>query len=670
VLKRYLKVAASCLLLVVLILPAQSALAGYSHPLIPGDTIPADSSQSDDDGKDTQAGTPDDAHSDGITNGSKSAVISSGVMLYAQAVDNRFETPLPAGRYIIELETTSTGAPIFSRTSVIDDKDEWLASFDETLTFRFDVSFDDRTGLYTIVNVNTGKALDARWKALDGKLSATASAAQAWRYITNRIAAEQWVIIADPSKQGAYSLINALSIKTGTNNTSAQRLSTETKWAAGADGASVLIYSENGTPVWDSSSSAMAPDVLTEGYVRIHPSTQPNTSIDVVNGSRLSGIQLQVHPTNSSLTQVFEVKQVSAGVFSFQSINSGCYLTAKSGSIRQESGVDGRLKDAQKWFISRMYSGYQFVNMATGEAMVLTTDEMGNYDLRLADVLDKGDSAQAFTLSTTTVTLPIGHYTISNYNNLRIDKPGGQSANYTSIQMHAPNDSNAQKWYIEPAWDDFVIIRCAESGRALWVADGAVGTETPVQLLDYQWWGSQVFKLVPTGDGWFYLVSSEGAYLSANPGSSNGDRLTATTSIPDNAQKFRFTPTEYAGLSGTYIEVNLTTQTMRYVRDGYILLSSDVVTGAPWTATPPGTYRIMNKQRATVLVGPGYASYVEYWMPFTPQGHGFHDASWQPWFGGNRWTYAGSHGCVNMPFWAASELYSMISVGDTVWIHF
>lgn len=51
---------------------------------------------------------------------------------------------------------------------------------------------------------------------------------------------------------------------------------------------------------------------------------------------------------------------------------------------------------------------------------------------------------------------------------------------------------------------------------------------------------------------------------------------------------------------------------------------------------------------------------VTYWMPFNG-GIGFHDASWQPYFGGNRFREGGgSHGCINLPADKAAELYNRI----------
>ena len=127
-----------------------------------------------------------------------------------------------------------------------------------------------------------------------------------------------------------------------------------------------------------------------------------------------------------------------------------------------------------------------------------------------------------------------------------------------------------------------------------------------------------------------------------------------------------------------YIELDLTNQHMYYIVDGAIKFEADVVTGAPWggRTTPPGVYMILDMKSPALLRGeiqtngkPEYETWVTYWMQWTWLGHGFHDANWQPWFGGDRYTYAGSHGCVNMYYYDAQELYSLVEVGTPVVSH-
>lgn len=129
----------------------------------------------------------------------------------------------------------------------------------------------------------------------------------------------------------------------------------------------------------------------------------------------------------------------------------------------------------------------------------------------------------------------------------------------------------------------------------------------------------------------------------------------------------------------TYIEVDIAAQHMWYIVDGSVAMESDVVTGLPADGrdTPTGVYSILYTERDSTLKGdidpatgkPSYETPVAFWMPFTWQGHGFHDATWQSSFGGSRYQTNGSHGCVNMPYGKAEQLFGMISAGTPVIVH-
>ena len=118
---------------------------------------------------------------------------------------------------------------------------------------------------------------------------------------------------------------------------------------------------------------------------------------------------------------------------------------------------------------------------------------------------------------------------------------------------------------------------------------------------------------------------------------------------------------------------------MWYVSNGAVAFETDVVTGAPTPKrqTPEGVYSILEKLRNKTLRGEKkadgtyeYETPVSYWMRVTYTGVGFHDATWQPYFGGTRYINNGSHGCINMSYNDAGTLYDMISVGVPVVIHY
>ena len=130
----------------------------------------------------------------------------------------------------------------------------------------------------------------------------------------------------------------------------------------------------------------------------------------------------------------------------------------------------------------------------------------------------------------------------------------------------------------------------------------------------------------------------------------------------------------------TYAEVDLTDQHMWYIVDGSVAFEADVVTGLPTPEreTPSGVYSILELKRDKTLVGetdpatgkPIYETPVSYWMRVTWTGVGFHDATWQPYFGGSLYQTNGSHGCINMSYDDAATLYSMLSIGTPVVMHY
>ena len=118
-------------------------------------------------------------------------------------------------------------------------------------------------------------------------------------------------------------------------------------------------------------------------------------------------------------------------------------------------------------------------------------------------------------------------------------------------------------------------------------------------------------------------------------------------------------------LNGTFVVVDRSDQNLTLYQNNKELLSTSVTTGKDSTPSDCGLFYINDKSTNTTLVGDGYESFVYYWMPYNG-GEGLHDAPWRECFGGEDYHYAGSHGCVNMPYDAAAKVYSNVDIGDKV----
>lgn len=131
-------------------------------------------------------------------------------------------------------------------------------------------------------------------------------------------------------------------------------------------------------------------------------------------------------------------------------------------------------------------------------------------------------------------------------------------------------------------------------------------------------------------------------------------------------------------IGDTYIEIDLSRQTMWYYEDGKLILSTPVVTGLAslrTAATPVGVNKVRDKKSPTVLRGRNekdggkYAVNVKYWINVGWTGSGIHDTSYRSKYGGNIYKTNGSSSCINTPYKAVKELYERVKFGTPVVIY-
>lgn len=143
-------------------------------------------------------------------------------------------------------------------------------------------------------------------------------------------------------------------------------------------------------------------------------------------------------------------------------------------------------------------------------------------------------------------------------------------------------------------------------------------------------------------------------------------RLTASTNVK--------VPYVKSGMSGTWIMVNISTQTLTMYVDNKPYVTTPVVTGNVGDrATTKGFHRVISRKSPAVLKGSyGGSSWnttVSYWLGFTYSGQGVHDSTWRSSYGGKIYQYNGSHGCVNTPLAAVAKIYQKAYVGMPVIVY-
>lgn len=166
------------------------------------------------------------------------------------------------------------------------------------------------------------------------------------------------------------------------------------------------------------------------------------------------------------------------------------------------------------------------------------------------------------------------------------------------------------------------------------------GKEITISGGDYGWWMN-------------YVKEQDALYEMIENGES-GER------VPEYYQTAAAYGTKDYG--DTYVEINLTAQHLFLYVDGKKTLESDFVSGNESRNfhTPEGIYGITYKEQDAMLVGEDYETPVSFWMPFNGN-VGLHDAIWREEFGADVYKKSGSHGCVNLPYGVAKEIYSQVS---------
>lgn len=96
-----------------------------------------------------------------------------------------------------------------------------------------------------------------------------------------------------------------------------------------------------------------------------------------------------------------------------------------------------------------------------------------------------------------------------------------------------------------------------------------------------------------------------------------------------NEYEFGYVHKDYIkDLDSTYVITDIGNQRLYIYNGEELLFTIPVTTGKDSIPTDLELYKIYDKETDRYLVGPGYRSFVNYWMPYNGV-EGLHDASWR-----------------------------------------
>lgn len=247
--------------------------------------------------------------------------------------------------------------------------------------------------------------------------------------------------------------------------------------------------------------------------------------------------------------------------------------------------------------------------------------------------------------------------------------------------------------------------------------DGKILKSQPVEFQGKKYYAGETGAFVRNGytayEDYYFYINDDSAIAKEPFVADSGYTVTPdpeTGAISKKEHDISLSEYIYNGLA-TYIKVDIDSQSMIFVKDGELLVSSYIVSGLYGKYdTPKGEYEILHKATNVQLKGEQIIEgqyedvpltdeeiakfkadpknkgkevpktkkvqkkdewdvTVNYWLAFIGGTYGFHDATWRSYFGDYIYTWDGSHGCVNLPLWAAETLYNNAEEGTPVFIY-
>lgn len=132
-------------------------------------------------------------------------------------------------------------------------------------------------------------------------------------------------------------------------------------------------------------------------------------------------------------------------------------------------------------------------------------------------------------------------------------------------------------------------------------------------------------------------------------------------------------------IGDTYVEIDLTAQTLWHYVDGEMVYTCGIVSGQlkpEARKTLPGVYKVWYKARNYTMkssnsAGESWTSKCSYWTRVAIVGVGLHDSQWRGNnVGGEIYKTNGSHGCINMTLAGAKYIYENVDYSTPVVMYY
>ena len=429
----------------------------------------------------------------------------------------------------------------------------------ETLAQAFRVTYDERSGFYTIASLVSGRLLDADCGSVvpGGDVHLYGS-------------------LDDPSSFSKYRLWVAVSIDGGIafrNVSNGLYLAFDGNSAVTASGPAPWTLTKTTTFTWTSADvdafAAEHAGEIADGTYALCMSASSHSVLDVAGGSKSSGTNVQICGSNNTNAQRWDIKNVLAsdgsptGYVTIYRAGTSLALDVSAGYKSSGANVQQYVSNgtaAQKWVPVKQSDGTFVFYSGLGRSLVLdvsagSTSNGANVQIWKAN----GSKAQSFaavnahpSVSAGSQTVADGIYQISSLADQSkcFDVTSGSTSNGARVQTYAANGTLAQGFKVTfDANSGFYSIRNVRTGKGLDLDSGDIIPGGKVQQWDYPGAGKNQLWRIEETDG-SYVIRSTASNLVLER-CSNGS-LTTAVENGSAAQRWSFGDFKIALVEGCY----------------------------------------------------------------------------------------------------------------------
>lgn len=288
------------------------------------------------------------------------------------------ERTIADGEYIIGTALTESSSVDIAGGSHEDRANVRLFTTNYSQGQRFNVSYDDQTGYYTIQNVGSDKMIDVQ-----SGIAANGRNVHQWP--ANGTKAQQWVIT--DNGDGTYTLFSAID----------ESYALDISGGRTADRTNIQIWPTNGMPAQKFTFSRV--NDLEDGVYEIGTALDGGFSLDVKSASSADRANIHLYQSNDTNAQKFCIEYDAAKkAYTIANIDSGKVLDVASGRNENGRNVWQFTKNgtaAQRWVLVRHGDGYVIATDMWYRVLDVAGHGAANYaNVQIADY--DGSAGQVF----------------------------------------------------------------------------------------------------------------------------------------------------------------------------------------------------------------------------------------------------------------------------------